>query len=92
MKSVESVASAEVESDSNSSVNNEDALELLLDVIDEAGEEGLKRSTLASALLGKQEESGEDLVTAAANRDLLKQAIDDGKILQKGRILTIVAG
>ena len=90
-ESVESVASVEVGSDSNSSVSNEDALELLLDVIDEAGDEGLKRSTLASALLGKQVECGEDLVTAAANRDLLKQAIDDGKILQKGRILTVIS-
>ena len=37
----------------------------------------------------KQEEVGEDLVLAAADRVLIKEAIDEGRVIQNGRTLTL---
>ena len=65
------------------------ALDLLMDVIEEAGEEGLRKRQVPSKLLAKQEEFGEEMVTTASNRDLLAVAIKSGRIVQEGQVLTL---
>jgi hypothetical protein len=64
-----------------------DAVSLLVTIIGEAGETGLRRRQIAQKLLAKQENAGEELVTLAAERNTVSKAIEDGNIQEEDGVL-----
>jgi hypothetical protein len=70
--------------------STEEAIDLIVEVVEEAGTSGLRRRNLPSEV-GKRDEN-QQLILLAAKRSTIKAAIESGRLEEEDGVLTVAGG